>query len=430
MTLIEMVVALGVIGILLLPLAGVFYTAQSTDAQNRSYGDAIALANSALAKYDAVAWTNLGFYEDQFSPYTCGSTIPSYTPPGGTTQSGVDLGCAPVAPNAADVAPVDTSLKVGNVQYTLTTYVVWATGSGTCTGFSSCAKAEKQVYARVTWNIGGLPNSATQNILVYPGGLGAYNGGNQEAPLGSSAPPNVANLVVVGGSVTYSSVELQWTDPGSPEPGWYEIVAAQSLVNLPTPGTSGTDDSWDPLGAQVVGSVAAPAGTSPVLVSGLSANTTYIFVVVAFSPDGTKWAVSASATNPAITTPSSPPGACQLTSLTVDQTGQTSIDTVTVKRGGTSGHLMNNVSITVGFTGSCSGTNQVLVSASGQAALGPYTLTYTSSPAQFSYNPPNGLCPSTSFATGNYVFSVTLDGAAQNPGANVPFTSVNGSAKC
>ena len=429
MTLVEMIVALGVIGILLIPLAGTFYTAQSTDAQNRSYGDAVALANSALAKDDALAWTNLGFYEKQFSPFTCGTTIPSYTPPGGTTQSGVDLGCAPVAPNTADVLPVDTSPNevVGNVQYKLTTYVVWAVGSGSCSGFTSCAKAEKQVYAVVSWSLGGSNFSATQNIIVYPGGLGAYNGGGQEAPLGSSPPPSVTGLGVVSGSLTYNSVQLQWNDPGSPQPGWYEIVA-QNSSSLPQVGLSGTDDSWDPVGAQVVGSVAAPASSE--LVSGLAANSTYYFVVVAFSPDGTKWAVSSS-TSGQVNTPSSPPGACQLTSLTVNQTGQTSIDTVTVKKtGGTAGHLMKAVTIVVGFTGSCTSSNQVLVSATGPAALGPYTLTYTSAPAQFSYNPPSGLCPSSAFATGNYVFSVKLDGTSQTPTANVPFSSVNGVAQC
>ena len=440
-TLVELIVALGVIGVLLVPLAGTFYTAQSSDAQNRQYGDAIALADSALARDDALAWTALGYYDDQFqSPTAPCPTSPSLSPiPGYNGQSAVRLGCHPQGSASEDVQPVDTSLKVGSVQFTLKTYVVWAIGSGQCkqpngtTG--TCTNAEKQVYAVVTWLHGGQTWSATQNILVYPGGLGTYNGGNQETPPGSTAPPNVNNLTVIQGDpshpLTYNSLWLQWTDPGTPEPGWYEILA-QNSTPAPTVGSASAnpyDQSWDPAGATVVGAVAATA-TSPnpvqYQVTGLSANASYSFVVIAFSPDGSRWAVSNQAA--AATTPQAPAGACQLTGLTLNQTGQTSSNTVTVKKN--SGHLMNAVAITVTYSGSCTSANKVLVSGSGAASLGPYQLTYSASPAQFAYNPPTGLCPSASFTTGSYNFSVTLDGSAQTPSANVPFTSVNGSAQC
>ena len=85
MTLIEMVVALAVIAILLIPVAGIFYTGQKTDAENRQYGDAIALGDAALAKADAVSYGSLGYYEDQFG--SCGTAIPGYN-----SQVGVDLG--------------------------------------------------------------------------------------------------------------------------------------------------------------------------------------------------------------------------------------------------------------------------------------------------------------------------------------------------
>jgi hypothetical protein len=91
---------------------------------------------------------------------------------------------------------------------------------------------------------------------------------------------------------------------------------------------------------------------------------------------------------------------------------------------------MQAVTINMSFQGTCTASNAVVVTATGPNSLGPYLLTYSSSPAQFSYNPPLGLCPSTSFATGTYQFSATLDGVAQSPSANVPFTSVPGSPQC
>jgi hypothetical protein len=126
------------------------------------------------------------------------------------------------------------------------------------------------------------------------------------------------------------------------------------------------------------------------------------------------------------------PPACTLTSLVVQQTAQTQSNTMVVKNGnGTNaGHLLNGVNISVGYTGSCSATNTVVVKASGAANLGPYTLAYQSGSGNFTYNPPTGLCPATTFVTGPYTFTVTLDGAAQTPTANVAINSAGGSAQC
>jgi prepilin-type N-terminal cleavage/methylation domain-containing protein len=424
LTLVEMLVALAVLAILVLPLAGTFYASQSSNGQDRSYGDAVALADSALAKDAAIGWQHLGFYGDQFpGSGTCNqSSIPNYG-----TQQGVFLRCHPLSPDTEAVLPVDNSLKVGHVQYTLTTYVVWATASGSCSG-SPCTNAEKQIYAVVTWTINGNAMSVTQNVLVYPGGLGSYSGGSQEGQPGSNPPPSVS-VPASQPAPGSDTAQLNWNDPGNPEPGWYEIVM-QSSSSLPAPGTASSgpyDQSWDPAGAIVEGGVAAPA--TNFTVSGLSSGTTYNFVIVAFSPDGTLWAVSQQAIT--VTTNSSPVP-CQLTSLIVDQTGQLQIDTVTVKKGGggSGGHLMQPVSITISFQGTCTAANNVVVSATGPTALGPYSMTFSSSPAQFTYNPPTGLCPATSFATGTYVFKSTLDSNPQTPTANVPFTTVNGTPAC
>jgi hypothetical protein len=426
MTLIEMVMAIAVVAVLLLPMAGVFYTGQRTDAQNRRMGDAVALGDAALAKADAVTYPSLGFYENQFAPFNCTGTVPNYN-----GQTGVNLGCQPPAGVSPAVLPVDTSLRVGSVQYTLTTYVVWATGAGSCAAStapgSACVNAYKQVYAVVTWKAGNTTMSTTETALVYPGGLGPYTtGGGLETPSGSpSAPPNVTGLSIQAAATTSSSLTLQWTDPGSPEPGWYEIVEPNGS-NQPAVNTSGTDSSWDPTGAAVVGT-APPTASGGITVSGLQPSTSYTFVLVAFSSDGSQWAVSqTSATG--TTSAATPPPSCTLSSLVVQQNGQSGLDALVVKKN--AGNLMNNVNITVGYTGTCSGSSgAVVVSATGAANLGPYTLTYQSSPGQFSYNPPTGLCTGT-YATGTYTFTVTLGGVSQSTTANVGITSTTGSAKC
>ena len=117
-----------------------------------------------------------------------------------------------------------------------------------------------------------------------------------------------------------------------------------------------------------------------------------------------------------------------MSSLVVQQNGQSGLDALVVKKN--SGNLMNNVNITVGYTGTCdANSGAVVVSATGAANLGPWTLTYQASPGEFIYNPPTGLCSGT-YATGTYTFKVTLGGVSQSTTANVGVTSTNGSAKC
>ncbi len=426
-----MCIAIGILGVLMLPLAGVFYAGQGTDTQNRQYGDAVALGDAALARAAAVTYSSLGFYAGQFAPYNCTGTVPSYNGQTPVVLQTAQASCQPPGGTPA-VSPVDTSLQVGHVHFTLTTYVVWATGSGQCLGNQACSEAEKQVYAVVTWN-GRYQRlvTAVQNVLVYPGGLGPYNGPGQENPVGvAQTPPNVTGLSATTSGVSdpTTQVMLSWQDPGPPEPGWYEMVA-QNSSNQPAPFTSGTNSSWDPSGATVLASVQAPESSYEL--TGLSPGTTYNFVVVAFSSDGSMWAVSTTSAS-AKTNPTPTPPPCTLTSLTIQQTGQTLSNTMIVKNGGGSGggHLLNPLSIAVGFSGTCSGSNQVVVSATGAANLGPYTMTYQSSTGQYTYNPPTGLCPNSAFVTGQYTFTVTLNGNAQTPTANVAVNSARGNPQC
>jgi prepilin-type N-terminal cleavage/methylation domain-containing protein len=443
-TLIEQLVSLSVVAILLLPVAGIFYTGASGNANNRAYGDAVALADSALAKADAINYSDLFFYAGQFPGVTCPASdiySGSLTPFAYNGQPGVVKTdpCNPPSNYNSTLQPQSPPYQVGNVQFTLKTRIVSATGSGTCTDDSTspptnnvaCTGAYVQVYAIVDWTDRGEPASVIQSILVYPGGLGPYTAPQSTGPGPGGSPPNVDVSVPCAQASPPNcsdddALNLSWSIPsGSGQPGWYEVEMATSDVFASIVNTGGTDPTaWDPQGATVIADVPAPA--SGFQATGLSASTQYYFVVVAFSPDGSHWGVSQEVASG--TTANAPPQLCQLTTLTVSQTGQLQPDEVTVKKNGVlQGHLMQPVTIFATFSGPCTALDMVTVSTTGPETLS-YTLTY--SPSQYTYNPPSGLCPGTgsptTFATGTYVFSATLNGVSQNATANVPFTSTAG----
>ena len=158
--------ALALSAIVLLPLASVFYGAEGANADNREYGDAIAIANGQLAQASGVTYADLGLYEH---PSGTNCNVP-LTIPGYNGQPAVDLGECPPSGTSAQIQPTSTPQQVGSVIYTASNYVVWVNGSGG----DSCAY--KQVYSVVSWNEGGNAARATQSILVYPGGLGNYTG--------------------------------------------------------------------------------------------------------------------------------------------------------------------------------------------------------------------------------------------------------------
>jgi type II secretory pathway pseudopilin PulG len=452
MTLIEVLVALSVVAILLLPLAAVFYTGATASADNREYGAAIGLADQALAEANGISYSSLGFYEDQFSangspatPTTPGVTCPySGTDPipGYNGQDPVDLGCSPPGSQLPQVQAVDTSLKVGGTPFTLHTYVVWVAGSHPTTGSVTYPDAYKQVYAVVSWQEGGHPVSAVQNVLVYPGGLGAYSGpGNNGVPASSSGmPPSVALVGVTNLSGTGASSELDvtWDLPDNFS-GYYAVVGSPTEGDLPPAGVSGSGGSgWyaSSTGSSTVYTYdqvpSCTSSTCTQTVTGLAASTTYWFEVVTFSSDGSQWATSQ--IGPISGTTGAPPStSCEITSLTIDQNGKPQSSVELSSKTGSTGRLVAPVTFVAPWAG-CSNGDTVTVSATGTADLGPWPLTYSSSPPQYSFT----LCPATdsedpqpAFAAGPYTFTVAINGTTQ-PGiaTNVTFTSRNKTPSC
>jgi hypothetical protein len=413
LTLIEIVAALGVLAIVMLPFANLFYWGATNGAYDRENGDAVAIANGFLAKANGITYSNLGFYENQWG--TPPLTIPPYN-----GQTAVDLGASPPAGVTAQVPTTSTPQQVGSVVFTENTYVVWVDGSGGKT------KAYKQVYAVVSWNEGGHTVSMKQSILVYPGGLGKYTGPMNNAPGGASTTPdNVAGLAATvpaqnnGGD---TQVNLSWTAPLN-TPGFFSAVWAPDpggQTHLATPNTAGSSGAWSPTGSTSSGSIAGTATTCTV--TGLTPSTSYWFEIVAFSPDGTSWAISQNWVN--ATTFSSPPQPCTLNTLTVSQAGQSSGSAQVAK---SNGHLMQAISMTVTYSGTCtSGADAVTVAAtsSGADPGSPYTLTWGA--GQYTYS----LCPSVGFNTGTHTYTVSHNGTATSLTAQVSFSKKNSSPSC
>jgi type II secretory pathway pseudopilin PulG len=404
-TLVEIVVAVGVLGIVMLPLASVFYWSATADAANRENGDAIAIANGFLAKANAISYADLGFYENQFG--TPPLTIPSYN-----GQPAVDLGASPAAGDSAQVPVTSTPEQVGTVVYSEHTYVVWVNGSG------GKSYAYKQVYAVVSWPESGHTAQIVQSVLVYPGGLGTYTGPENNAPSGTTGTPdNVSGLSasVPADPAGETEVNLSWDAPQDPT-GFYAAVWAPSQSDLATPATSGTDGSWKPAvatnaSAQILGSATSYT------VTGLAPTTSYWFEIVAFSSDGVQWAISQTWVNATTLTPPVQP--CTLNTLSVSQSGQSAGQALVAK---SNGYLMAAISITVTYSGSCtSGSDTVKVSAtsSGSDSGSPYTLTWGAS--QYTYT----LCPAAGFSTGTHTYTVTHNGGSTSLTAQVAFTKDN-----
>lgn len=433
LSLLEVAVSLAILAVLLLPLAGVFYTAAAANADNRDYGAAVGLADKALADAESVSYPNLGFYEDQFG--ACPTTIPGYD-----GHSAVDLGCSPPVGQGPEVQPVNTSLRVGATHFTLTTYIVWVAGSHPTNSTVRYPDAYKQVDAVVTWHEHSAPAKAVQSILVYPGGLGPYSGsGKNETPADSSGPPPLVTMASVtkpSGSSGQSSLDVTWNQPVAFN-GYYAVVGSTSETDLPPAGSSGSGGGWNPAGSTSYDYNSPPtcsstASTCTDTVGGLAASTTYWFETVAFTADGSQWVVADSGPLSGTTTGAAE-DTCRITALTIDQSGQPQSVLETSANRPTAGQLDSPATITAPADG-CTGADTVTVSATGTAALGPWPLTYSANPPQYSYTlcpAQNGGQPQAAFTAGSYTFTVAVNGDTQAGVAdNVTFSAAHGSPSC
>ncbi len=399
-TLVEQVIALAVVAIVLVPIAGMVYSGMAGAASSRHVGDATGLASAQLAHAGAIPYQDLGFYGDQpgvVSTYQGQQTVvlAATTPSGGTPQ----------------VVPVQ-STTVGTVNYTVDTAVVWADAAGPSGPYP---QAYKRVYAVVSWHEGTGTEQVTENTLVYPGSIGPYTGPGSQSPdnpvTSVSDPAGLgASVPSVPGSPTdpgATEVDLSWSAPGS-DPGYYVVEWATAPNVLPAAGTSGTGG---PGSSGMFQSSPHEPGTATVFaVQSLTSSTQYWFEVVAWTSTGTSWAVSTSQVTATTDPPPSDPP-CTMSGLTVTGASSGNTGKTYLSR---SGSMSENLDLVVGSTGSCTGATVTVVGAApggGTDPGSPYAL--AGSGSQWTATVPSA--GQSTWPTGQHTFTVELNATPVAP---------------
>jgi hypothetical protein len=479
-------VALGLLAIVLLPLASVFFGGEAASADNREYGDAIAIANGQLAQASGVTYANLGFYESQFqtppSPPAPPACSPALTIPGYNGQPAVDLGACPPTGVSPQIQATSQPQQVGSIIYTATNYVVWVNGSGgnTC--------AYKQVYAVVSWKEGGNTVQAQQSILVYPGGLGKYTGSQcLELILTTNGSSKIINSsggfpgVQVGMAVSGPTIAAGTTVAAISNSPCCKLTLSQNasgggiqtLIFGSSPAGFGiTPDNVTGLTASVP---ASPAGENAVnLTWNAPADQPGYFVAV-WAPDpggqavlatpdttGTSsaWAPTGSTTGAAISNSSNTFSVTGLAPNTaywfeivafstagdqwaISQTWVTAatlnnpvlactLGTLAISQAGESSgnaavatsnsHLIQPITMTVTYAGQCTNGVDGLTVKATSGGDAGSPYTLTWGAIEYSFNPPSGLCPSNGFITGTHTYTVYHNGTATSLTAQVSFS--------
>lgn len=186
LTLVEMVVALGILMVVLIASLSVFITVQHSQQTAEGTDRAIQLANSRIERIRQLDWRDIGFYENTYNGAVAGTDYESkYRAP--LAETSVKLG--PTEPSA-NMTPVDNRLLPYQVTvesrnrftvYTTITYgrdtsLSLPQSSGT-TGPSEYSF--KRVRVSVTWksNGTGAPHTVVSESWFAPQGY-------EEAPPG------------------------------------------------------------------------------------------------------------------------------------------------------------------------------------------------------------------------------------------------------
>ena len=277
-TMIELVVALSIFFIVIAPMAAVFYSSIRTAGVASHRTDGAAIASREIEALRAVPYTQVGFYADQpgyvnkfesldtvtlgaTSPAT-GNLVPQMQPE--TPDPNAATGYAP-DPNPANA----NSVVLGNVKFTISRYIVWATAQDPATTYT---QAYKRLTVIVTWSDqASALHQVRQDSLLYPGGQGPYSGaaGGPTTTTTTTAPqPPVISLVSV-------------TTPPDPA-GQTQLALIWSQTSGGTVTSYTIKYSTDPaMPAGNFTTIAEPPSVTSFTVTGLTANTTYWFVVIA-----------------------------------------------------------------------------------------------------------------------------------------------------
>ena len=392
-TIIEMVVSLAILAVVMAPLAGVFWSAMRTAGTANHRTDGSSIASRELEGIRAVPYAQVGFYSDQtgyVSSFESRSTVllGSTSPSSGTLIPQIQPQTPD--PNAAstfapDPDPSNASPIVqGGVSYSVKRYIVWANAQDASTTYT---QAYKRLTVIVTWSDQAGAHTVRQDSLLYPGGLGQYNGSTTTVAtttttvLNPSAP--VLNPITgLADPAGETQIPLTWSQP-----------AGGAAVTSYTIEYS-TSSSFPPGNFSVINGL-APSITNYTVTS-LSANTTYYFVVIAYAGANSATSNVQSFTTLPVAAPTCTYGQLNVTGATTLSTTGTILLS--------SGKVRENLTLSWTTTGTCPHSYAVkAVDASNNNDPGsPYTLVGSSG----TYTATVNSSGSKLWSTGLHIFTV------------------------
>jgi prepilin-type N-terminal cleavage/methylation domain-containing protein len=342
-TLIELVIALGLMAIIAASLSGVFYAAMKTAGASAHRSDGASIASREVEAIRSFQYSDIGFYADQtgyvatFTDPDTNQTLTTVTL-GSTTPSTDPGNIQPLTPDSAaatnfipDPDPTNAQPIVeGGVKYSVQRYIGWANAQDPSTSYD---KAYKRTVVFVSWTDTAGSHTIHQSSIVYPGGQGKYVG--PEGVASSTTTSTTVNLtpgqptlnaITVPGA---GSLGLTWTAPGS--------GAAVTSYTI----EYSTDPSFPAGNFTAIGNPATntlASGITTYTLTGLADSTTYYVEIIAYNgTNAGNPSASQSATTPA------PPPTCTFGPLNVaDAKTKSTTGTILTKQGKMSADLTLN----------------------------------------------------------------------------------------
>jgi hypothetical protein len=343
----------------------------------------------------AVPYAQVGFYADQpgFVPTFEGLTSVSVGSTSPASGQAVPL-IQPETPDPSAAAgyapdPDPTNAVVitqGSVNYSVLRYVVWINAQD---GLTTYTQAYKRLTVIVSWSDQAGAHTVRQDSVLYPGGLGTYQGA-MGGPTSTTATTTALNpsapilnpITPLADPAGETQVSLVWSQP----------VAGAAATSFSI--EYSTNPSFPAGNFSVITNL--PASTTTHTVPSLSSDTTYYFEIIAYAGTNSATSNRQSSTTLAAAVPT-----CQLGQLNV--TGATTLSTTgTILQ--TNGKMSENLALAWTTTGTCADAYNIKAVDPTNAAdpTSPYALNVNSG----SYSATVASSGSKSWAIGLHTFTV------------------------
>lgn len=305
-TLVEILVALVIIVIVLVPFGVLFLNTLNASSSNASRQNASVVAASVLSNLDATTYSNVGFTTAAVvsaiaadpsyatAAVVNGKTVYTWTPNVDGDTSSEQLMTVTTAPSfsvdSVAFAPIMTNVVSGHTHFTVYTHIVQQTGKLlACNGgTTSVTGAYLRAFVEVDWSNGTISNEKLyQDKLIYPGGMNptaAQSSPPATPSITSATPQSVSGEVIIKWALPSS-----WTSSTSCfKVGWSDVNQNQDSSGFLTTTTGSTCPSVVGNAPPTVFTVSS--GVASYCATGLTqggSGQAYTFYVTAYSPDAT-----------------------------------------------------------------------------------------------------------------------------------------------